>query len=106
MNSIVFNSLMDSAESDQLLLVDNGICQWFRRQDGQITIRVLISTRPGTGQLILKHLRTKLDGKSLFASVPVELDEANRWFMKQGFVLEQETHTYAGKPVNHWRLML
>ena len=44
---MIFETLYESAQRGELLLVNGGMCHWHLRRDGQLTIREIISTRPG-----------------------------------------------------------
>lgn len=102
---MIFKSLHESAEKNELLLVDGGFCHWHLRRDGQLTIREIISTRPGAGSLMLERLRHIVGATSLFAKCPAELP-ANGWYAKKGFQKEAESTTRNGKTNIHWRLDL
>lgn len=102
---MIFNTLNESNERGELLLIDGGFCHWHLRRDGQLTIREIISNKPGAGQQILNRLRFTVGATSLFAKCPVELP-ANDWYKRRGFSLEETENTKSGAAVNHWRLVL
>lgn len=102
---MIFNTLSESAERGELMLVDNGICNWHLRQDGQLTIREIISTRPGAGQRMLTRLLHIPGATSLFAKCPAELS-SNEWYKRRGFTLEGHETTRAGNTLNLWRLAI
>lgn len=101
---MIFETLYESSKRNELLLIDGGFCHWHLRRDGQLTIREIISTRPGAGSEMLEFLRRQ-SATSIFAICPVDL-KANEWYAKKGFVLEETTTTKTGRRVNHWRLQL
>lgn len=101
---MIFETLYESSQRDELLLVNGGFCHWHLRNDGQLTIREIISTRHGAGQEILSYLKFK-GAKSLFAKCPVEL-ESNNWYAKRGFACEGQETTKTGRVLNLWRLIL
>jgi len=101
---MIFETLYESSKRGELLLVDGGLCHWHLRRDGQLTIREIISTRPGAGSEMLAELRRQ-PAKSIFAKCPVDLT-ANDWYHRRGFVLEDTETTRTGRRLNHWRLML
>ncbi len=101
---MIFETLYESAKRGELLLIDGGFCHWHLRRDGQLTIREIISIRPGAGSEMLNILKQK-SAKSIFAKCPVDL-QANAWYQKRRFVLENMEMTKSGRQLNHWRLTL
>ncbi|MGD9851971.1 MAG: hypothetical protein AB7T38_11935 [Nitrospirales bacterium] len=83
------------------MLVDGGICHWHLRKDGQLTIREIISTRPGAGTEMLEKLK-KVPCTSIFARCPDDL-ESNQWYRKKGFSLEEVQISKSGRKINSWR---
>lgn len=102
---MIFETLYESSKRGELFLIDGGFCHWHLRRDGQLTIREIISTRPGVGTEMLNRLREIPGALSLFAKCPVEL-EANEWYKKRGFELEGRETTKTGRKLNLWRLTL
>lgn len=98
----MFNALNDSAERGELLLVDNGMCHWHLRRDGQLTIREILSTRKGAGYKMLNRLEHTIGATSLFAKCPVQL-ESNSWYTRQNFHVERMEFLPSGAKVLHWR---
>mgnify|MGYP003342236072 CR=1 FL=1 len=98
---MIFETLWESAKRGELLLIDGGMCHWHLRRDGQITIREIISTRPGAGSEMLAQLKQK-PAQSIFAKCPIDL-ESNNWYRKRGFTLEATETTRTGRQLNHWR---
>lgn len=101
---MIFETLWESAQRGELLLIDGGFCHWHLRRDGQLTIREIISTRSGAGSEMLNVLKSK-PATSIFAKCPVDLT-ANEWYRRQGFELEQTETTRTGRKLNHWRFQL
>ena len=101
---MIFETLYESSKRNELLLIDGGFCHWHLRRDGQLTIREIISTKPGAGSKMLDILKTK-DAHSIFAKCPEDL-EANKWYQKKGFVLEGMEITKSGRKLKLWRLFL
>lgn len=111
---MIFGPLYESSRRNELLLIDGGFCHWHlcKRNDprrkieaGQITIREIISTRPGAGSEILTRLKATPGATSLFARCPADL-ESNAWYARRGFVCERQEKTLSGKVLNLWRLRL
>lgn len=111
---MIFETLWDSAERGELILIDGGFCHWHlcKRDDpkrnieaGQITIREIISTRPGAGTEMLETLKRVPGARSLFARCPVDL-VSNEWYRRRGFTLEGQETTQTGRQLNLWRLTL
>ena len=101
---MIFETLYESAQRGELLLIDGGFCHWHLRRDGQLTIREIISTRPGAGSEMLEQLKRQ-PAQSIFAKCPIDLD-ANSWYQRRGFVLERTETTRTSRELNHWRLSL
>lgn len=101
---MIFETLHESAQRGELLLVDGGMCHWHLRRDGQLTIREIISTKPGAGQAMLAELVSK-PAQSIFAKCPTDL-AANDWYARRGFVLEGAETTKGGRELKLWRLSL
>lgn len=89
---MIFETLYESSKRGELLLIDGGFCHWHlcKRDDpkrkikaNQITIREIISTRPGAGSEMLSRLKATPGATSLFARCPADL-EANGWYAKHG----------------------
>lgn len=70
-----------------------------------LTIREVISTRPGAGSEMLARLKRVPGVLSIFAKCPIELD-ANYWYVKKGFAAEGIETTKTGRKLNLWRLTL
>lgn len=106
---MIFETLYDSAERNELLLVSNGLCHFHLRCDEQLTIREIIVLpkfrRQGIGTLMLNMLKAK-SPKSIFAKCPTDLIAANRWYQANGFELEDVEIAKSGRKLNHWRLIL
>ncbi len=102
---MIFETLYESAQRNELLLIDGGFCHWHLRRDGQLTIREIISTRPGSGTEMLNYLREVPGASSIFAKCPVKL-KANEFYRKRAFELEGQEITRTGRTLNLWRLKL
>lgn len=111
---MIFETLYESSKRNELLLITGGFCHWHlcKRDDprrkieaGQITIREIISIRPGAGSEMLVALKAVPGARSLFARCPVDL-ESNRWYERQGFTLEGQEITKNKRELNLWRLRL
>jgi len=101
---MIFETLYESSQRNELLLIDGGLCHWHLRRDGQLTIREIISTRPGAGSEMLAILKRQ-PAASIFAKCPVEI-EANAWYARRGFACEGQETTKTGRMLNLWRLKL
>jgi hypothetical protein len=102
---MIFETLYQSSQKGELLLIDGGFCHWHLRKDGQLTIREIISQRPGAGQEMLTVLKATVGAQSLFAKCPAEL-AANDWYGRRGFVCEGTEKTRRGRELLLWRLWL
>ena len=99
---MIFETLWESAQKGELLLVDGGMCHWHLRRDGQLTIREIIATRRGAGSEMLSVLRQTPGTTSLFAKCPADL-VANDWYARRGFRCEGEETTPSGRRLKLWR---
>jgi hypothetical protein len=102
---MIFETLYESAQRGELLLINGGFCHWHLRRDGQLTIREIIATRKGAGTEILEQLKQISGAESLFAKCPANLP-ANDWYDRHGFVCEGEEATRTGRRLKLWRLRL
>lgn len=105
---MIFETLWESAQRGELLLIDGGMCHWHLRRDKQITIREIISIRRGAGSEMLGLLRQfgeVVGATSIFAKCPADLD-ANGWYARRGFVDEGTEVTKSGRVLRLWRLAL
>ena len=109
---MIFETLNESNDRGELLLVLHGMCHWHLRRDGQITIREIIVQRGHQGHGIGRSMVQKLEAlgleagaTSLFAKCPVDLP-ANGWYEAMGFALEGTETTPSGRRLNLWRLTL
>lgn len=102
---MIFDSLHESSQRGELMLIDGGFCHWHLRRDGQLTIREIISTKRGAGWLMLERLKGTAGASSIYAKCPAELP-SNGWYLKRGFTLESVEHTKSGKALNCYRLQL
>jgi GNAT superfamily N-acetyltransferase len=109
---MIFETLNESNERGELLLVEHGMCHYHVRRDGQLTIREIIVQRDhqgqGVGRLLLNLLKKKAraaGATSLFAKCPAELP-ANGWYAAMGFALDGTETTRSGRTLNLWRLQL
>ncbi len=102
---MIFETLYDSAKRGELLLIDGGFCHWHLRRDGQLTIREIISIKPGAGSAMLSDLMFNPDATSIFAKCPADLP-ANDWYERQGFICEGVETTRTGRELKLWRYNL
>ena len=102
---MIFETLWESAQRGELLLMDGGFCHWHLRRDGQLTIHEIIATRRGAGSEMLAVLRRTSGATSLFAKCPADL-AANEWYARRGFVCEGEETTPGGRRLRLWRCQL
>jgi ribosomal protein S18 acetylase RimI-like enzyme len=107
---MIFETLWDSAQKGELILVYGGMCHFHLRRDGQITIREIIvlprEQDKGIGRQMLYRIQNKHpEATSIFAKVPADL-RANGWYETMGFEQEGEEETKSGRAINLWRLQL
>lgn len=102
---MIFEALWEGARRGELLLLDGGLCHWHLRRDGQLTIREIISTRPGAGKEMLARLRAVRGACCLYAVCPDDLS-ANDWYRRRGFCREPARASRRGRTLHGWRLVL
>jgi hypothetical protein len=99
---VIFETLHESSQKGELLLIDGGYCRWHRRKDQTITIYEIISQKPGAGQAMLKML-IEQSPVAIVAKCPTDL-AANAWYERRGFRLDRTETTPSGRFLNGWRL--
>ena len=102
---MIFETLYESAQRGELMLIDGGFCHWHLRRDGQLTIREIIATRKGAGSEMLERLKQVPGAVSLLARCPDDL-AANKWYEAKGFEKLQREQTKSGRYLSVWRLLL
>lgn len=102
---MIFETLYESSQRGELMLIDGGFCHWHLRRDGQLTIREIISTRPGAGSEMLARLRSVPGAVSLLARCPADL-AANEWYKRRGFALVVIEQSRQGRKINVWKIEL
>lgn len=106
---MIFEILNKAADNGELILVNDGLCHWHLRRDGQITIHEIIvlpeKCKRGIGTMMLEQLKQVAGATSIFAKCPMDL-EANRWYQKIGFRDEGIETTKTGRQLRKWRLNL
>lgn len=100
-----FEKMYESKKRGELLLIDGGMCHWHLRKDGQLTIREILSTRPGAGREMLKRLKRTPGASRIVAKCPADLD-SNGWYHRRGFDLTHTEQAKSGRTINVWRLNL
>jgi hypothetical protein len=91
------------------MLINGGLCRWHLRRDGTITIREILSTKPGAGRLMLRRLGAlarRLQASAIVARCPADLKEANKWYHKMGFCLERTLKAKTGRRLHEWHCRL
>ena len=100
-----FEQLYESKQRGELLLIDGGFCHWHLRRDGQLTIREIISTRPGAGSAMLEQLKRTPGAVCIVAKCPVDL-ASNDWYQRRGFSIAAIETAKSGREINVWKLCL
>jgi hypothetical protein len=109
---VIFETLSESAENGELLLVYGGMCHFHVRRDGVLTIREILvlpeqrGKRVGTYLLLqLRRIATEKGATAIAAKCPADL-EANGWYQKRGFEKVGTETAKSGREINVWRLAL
>ena len=100
-----FEQLHDSQQKGELLLIDGGMCHWHLRRDGQLTIREILSNKPGAGATMLAALKHTTGAQCIVAKCPADL-QSNEWYQRRGFALHATEHSKTGREINVWKLSL
>lgn len=101
---MIFESLYESAQRGELILVDGGMAHVHLRRDGVLTLREIIVTRPGVGigSEILNRLLTWPGAHAIVARCPADLP-ANKWYERRGFFRVGTQVTRTGRQVVTWQ---
>lgn len=99
---MIFESLHESAERGELILINGGYCRWHLRRDGTITIYEILSQRPGAGREMLEQLQA-VGASAITAKCPADLP-SNEWYERRGFTLTTTETTRSGRRLNVWSL--
>jgi hypothetical protein len=102
---LIFETLHESAQRGELLLIDGGFCHWHLRRDGQLTIREIIATRKGAGGEMLKMLQAIPGAVCILVRCPADL-AANKWYARRGFEHIATQQSKKGRRILVWRLTL
>ena len=102
---MVFESLWESAQKGELLLVEGGMCRWHLRRDKVLVIREIIATLKSKGTVMLAQLKEVPGAVGIRAKCPADL-ESNGWYEKMGFLKTDVETTRSGRKVNVWELPL
>jgi len=106
---MIFETLHESAQRGELILVDGGMCHFHLRRDGQLTIHEIIVPpdfqKQGIGSMMLDMLTDFPGATCVFAKCPADL-AANAWYAHRGFTCEGQEVTRTGRTLNLWRLQL
>lgn len=106
---MVFETLWESAQRKELILVEGGLCHWHLCRDGQVTLREIIvlpeRQAQGVGTAMLEKLKGIENAKWVFSKCPADLT-ANLWYQSKGFGLVGVETRRSGRKVNLWRLEL
>lgn len=102
---MIFETLYESANRGELMLVDSGFCHWHLRRDGQLTIREIIATRRGAGSVMLNRLKQTPKAKSIFAKCPFDLP-STQWYIHKGFTWLRMEETNTGRRLVHFELKI
>lgn len=96
--------LLQARNSNNLILVDGGICRFTRRGDGSIKILDILSIQKGAGTRILEQVKN-MNPTRIIAHCPLEW-ESNDWYRNHNFRLIGQELSPKGKSLNVWELNL
>jgi len=98
-----FFDLLDSVARNELILVEDGILQYYLKKNGEVTLSMIISQRPGVGQQLLSKLYEKCKGKTIWVRCPINLTHSNNWWVKRGYRFVRQETTRKGSFLNVYR---
>ena len=96
-----FESLIEANKKGEIYMIEGGYCHWHLRRDGQLTIREILSSRPGAGQEMLARLKQVPGATFILAKCPTWYD-SNDWYKRRGFILDRKETTRGGSRLNIW----
>ena len=100
---MIFQTLLEAIERNELMLVEGGFCHWHLCKNGQITIYEIIVLpeyrNKGIAIRILEQLKNARGATNIFAKCPADL-EANKWYENRGFICEGKETLKSGKVLN------
>lgn len=102
---MIFEALHEAWKRGELICVEGGFCRWHKRQDGQLTIRELLSMRPGAGSEMLEKLKAVPDITKIVAKCPADL-ESNQWYKTKGFTRTAVEKSKTGRAIHVWELKI
>jgi GNAT superfamily N-acetyltransferase len=105
---MIFETLKESSEKGELLLVAGGYARFHRRRDGQVTLHELLvlpeKQRQGVGRSLIEAIREKCPNAScLLAKCPSDLP-ANAFYARMGFEDKGEQTLPSGRKLRTWIL--
>lgn len=101
--SQTFFDLMDSVTRNELYFDEGGILQFYRKRDGNITLSMIISIKPGSGSRLLNRLLEESRGKKITLRCPDSLP-SNRWWREKGFKLVRAETSKKGTLINVYEM--
>jgi GNAT superfamily N-acetyltransferase len=103
---MIFVALSEAADNGTLILVEGGLCRWYRRRDGIVVIREILTLpthrRRGIGRRMLAEVIAVNPGRVLRAKCPTKYDSGNRFWLAMVFTLietKDEVNTWQ-RPAN------
>lgn len=101
---MIFETLHESAQNGELILIDGGLLRYHLRRDLTITIHEIISLKPGAGREMLAMLVQRgrsANATMIRAKCPADL-KSNGWYRRVGFCCGGEETTPSGRKLNLW----
>ena len=98
---MVFQTLYDSYQRGELLLIDGGFARWRLKKDGSITLYEIFSTKPGNGKQMIETLLQKTT-TYIQLKCPTTL-KSNGFYAHVGFTCIGQEITQGGNILNIWR---
>lgn len=102
---MIFEILYESAQRNELILVDGGYCRFHIINLSKLIIYEILSLKKGAGTRILEQLKSIPYIKWIQAKCPTDL-ESNLWWEKKGFKIIGKEITKSGRNLNIWCLAL
>ena len=105
---MIFESLNQSVDAMELVLLHGGMCRFHLRRDGQITIHEIIvesnMRNRGIGRSLLEEVMRRAPyARCIVAKCPCDL-LSNGFYARMKFCCDRQEITPSGRVLNVWKL--